>query len=54
MLIVMDVQPTSALIMPECEDGLLGCVTWCTLDRYANSDGRGDRVCNELEVSLRH
>ena len=22
----MDVQPTSALIMPECEDGLLGCV----------------------------
>ena len=39
--------------MPELEDGLLGCVTWRTLDRYANPDGRGDWVCNELEVSLR-
>ena len=50
MLIFMDLQPTLALVMPECEDGLLGCVTWCT---YSNPDGLGDWVCNELEVSLR-
>ena len=35
-------QPTSALVMPECEDGLLGCVTWCTFDWYTNPDGCGD------------